>query len=279
MGQSYVLNFDGSNDYLSVAASDNASTKLEGSSQFTVSAWVFIEGADRQQIIYNDEFEVEWLGTAANFFRLQPGSVPSVNPGTGTYLNRYQWHHIVVTRNSSNSIQIYVNGELSKYYVSNSDAFDDIMYIGRDPDEGQYFDGSMDEIAIWSSELSASQIDSLYNKGVPESATSISGAASSLQSYWKLEQSSGSTVANSVTNGAALTLNNGPTWKKFKQSAIADIMYNIRTGSTGSYPQGFIEYNNKIYFRADGGDNKGYEMWEYDPAADASSTNPKRISD
>ena len=129
MGQSHVLNFDGSNDYLSVAASDNASTKLTASSQFTVSAWVFIEGADRQQIIYNDEFEVEWLGTGYNFFRLQPGSVPSVNPGTGTYLNRYQWHHIVATRNSSNSIQIYVNGDLSKYYVSNSDTADDIMYI------------------------------------------------------------------------------------------------------------------------------------------------------
>ena len=90
MGQSYVLNFDGSNDYLSVAASDNASTKLEGSSQFTVSTWVFIEGADRQQIIYNDEFEVEWYGTAGNFFRMQPGGVPSVND-----LHRYQWHHIV----------------------------------------------------------------------------------------------------------------------------------------------------------------------------------------
>ena len=66
IGQSYVLNFDGSNDYLSVAASDNASTKLDG--QFTISAWVFIEGADKQQIIYNDEFEVEWYGTAGNFF-------------------------------------------------------------------------------------------------------------------------------------------------------------------------------------------------------------------
>ena len=44
IGQSYVLNFDGSNDYVSVAASDNASTKFEG--QFTLSAWVFIEGAD-----------------------------------------------------------------------------------------------------------------------------------------------------------------------------------------------------------------------------------------
>ena len=41
LGQSYVLNFDGSNDYLSVSAADNASTKLDG--QFTVSAWVFIE--------------------------------------------------------------------------------------------------------------------------------------------------------------------------------------------------------------------------------------------
>ena len=201
IGQSYVLNFDGSNDYLSVAASDNASTKLDG--QFTISAWVFIEGADKQQIFYNDGAELEWLGTANNFFRIQPGSVPSVMK-----LHRYQWHHVVMTRNSSNSIQIYVNGDLSRYYVSNSEAADDILYIGRDPNQGEYFDGSMDEIAIWSTELSASQINTLYNNGLPESATSISGAASSLQSYWKLEQS----TANSVTNGAALSLNNCPSW-------------------------------------------------------------------
>ena len=129
LGQSYVLNFDGSNDYLSVSAADNASTKLDG--QFTISAWVFIEGENKQQIFYNDGGELEWLGTAYNFFRVQPGAVRSV-----TNLHRYQWHHVVMTRNSSNSIQIYVNGNLSQYYVSNSDARDDILYIGRDPDQG-----------------------------------------------------------------------------------------------------------------------------------------------
>ncbi len=270
-GQTYVLDFDGDNDYLSVPVADNASTQLDG--QFTVSAWVFIEGDDRQQIFYNDGFEVEWLGTAYNFFRLQPGGVPSVSN-----LHRYQWHHVVMTRNSSNSIQIYVNGNLSRYYVSNSDVRDDILYIGRDPDQGEYFDGSMDEIAIWSTELSASQINTLYNKGIPESATNISGAASSLQSYWKLEQSTGNTAENSVTNGTALTLNNGPTWGKFKHSPIPEIMYNIRPYSNSSYPEQFIEYNGKIYFKADDG-SYGYEMWEYDPTADASSSNPKRISD
>ena len=75
-GQSYVLDFDGSNDYLSVSAANNASTKLDG--QFTVSAWVFIEGANKQQIFYNDGGELEWLGTAYNFFRVQPGAVNSV---------------------------------------------------------------------------------------------------------------------------------------------------------------------------------------------------------
>ena len=90
IGQSYVLNFDGSNDYVSVAVTDNASTKFEG--QFTLSAWVFIEGADKQQIFYNDGGELEWLGTSYNFFRVQPGAVISV-----TNLPRYQWHHVVMT--------------------------------------------------------------------------------------------------------------------------------------------------------------------------------------
>ncbi len=271
IGQSYVLNFDGTNDYLSVPATDNASTQLDG--QFTVSAWVFIEGDDRQQIFYNDGFEVEWLGTAYNSFRLQPGGVPSVSN-----LHRFQWHHVVMTRNSSSSIQIYVNGDLSRSYVSSSSTFDDVLYIGQDPDDGQYFDGSMDELAIWNTELSASQVDSLYNKGVPESATGILGAASSLKSYWKLEESSGSTAPNSVASGAALTLNNSPTWKKFTHSDVPQRMANIRSYSNSSYPENFIEFNNKIYFKADGG-SYGYEMWEYDPSADSSSTNPQRISD
>ncbi len=133
IGQSYVLNFDGSNDYASVAASDNASTKLDG--QFTISAWVFIEGADKQQIFYNDGGELEWLGTSYNYFRMQPGAVNSV-----TNLHRYQWHHVVMTRNSSNSIQIYVNGDLSRNYVSSSDTIDDILYIGRETNQGEYFD-------------------------------------------------------------------------------------------------------------------------------------------
>ncbi len=40
IGQSYVLNFDGTNDYLSVPATDNASTQLDG--QFTVSVLGFL---------------------------------------------------------------------------------------------------------------------------------------------------------------------------------------------------------------------------------------------
>ena len=51
---------DGSNDYMSVSASDNATTKLTG--QFSVSTWVLLEGSSRQQIIYNDVFELDFGG-------------------------------------------------------------------------------------------------------------------------------------------------------------------------------------------------------------------------
>ena len=118
---------DGSNDYMSVSASDNATTKLTG--QFSVSTWVFVEGSSRQQIIYNDGFELEWMGTGYNYFRMQPGAVNSV-----TNMHKNQWHHVVITRNSSNSIQIYVNGQKSSNYVSSDNTFDDVLYLGRDPD-------------------------------------------------------------------------------------------------------------------------------------------------
>ena len=268
--QSYVVNMDGSNDYMSVSASDNATTKLTG--QFSVSTWVFVEGSSRQQIIYNDGFELEWMGTGYNYFRMQPGAVNSV-----TNMHKNQWHHVVMTRNSSNSIQIYVNGQKSSNYVSSDNTFDDVLYLGKDPANGQYLDGNINEVAIWTTELNANQIDSLYNDGIPLAASNVFGAASALKSYWKLEQSTGTSATNSVANAASLTLYNSPSWAKFKHSAVPSLLYNVRSGSNSSYPANFIEYNGKIYFKADDG-TKGYEMWEYDPDVAASSTNPKRIS-
>ena len=269
--QSYVVNLDGSNDYMSVSASDNATTKLTG--QFSISTWVFVEGSSRQQIIYNDGFELEWMGTGYNYFRMQPGAVNSV-----TNMHKNQWHHVVMTRNSSNSIQIYVNGQKSSNYVSSDNTFDDVLYLGKDPDNGQYLDGNLNEVAIWTTELNANQIDSLYNDGMPLAASNVLGAASALKSYWKLEQSTGTSATNAIANAASLTLHNSPSWAKFKHSPVPSLLYNIRSGSSSSYPSNFIEFNGKIYFKADDG-TKGYEMWEYDPDVAASSNNPKRISD
>ena len=271
LSQSYVVNMDGSDDYMSVSASDNASTKLTG--QFSVSTWVLLEGSSRQQIIYNDGFELEWMGTGYNYFRMQPGGVNCV-----ANMHKNQWHHVVMTRNSSNSIQIYVNGQKSSNYVSSDNTFDDVLYLGKDPANGQYLDGNINEVAIWTTELNANQIDSLYNDGIPLSASNVLGAVSALKSYWKLEQSTGTSATNAVANAASLTLYNSPSWTKSKHSPVPSLLYNIRSGSNSSYPQNFTEYNGKIYFKGDDG-TTGYEMWEYDPDVAASSTNPKRISD
>ena len=151
---------------------------------------------------------------------MQPGAVNSV-----TNMHKNQWHHVVMTRNSSNSIQIYVNGQKSSNYVSSDNTFDDVLYLGKDPDNGQYLDGNLNEVAIWTTELNANQIDSLYNDGIPLAPSNVLGAASALKSYWKLEQSTGTSATNSVANAASLTLYNSPSWAKFKHSAVPSLLY------------------------------------------------------
>ena len=147
--------------------------------------------------------------------------------------------------NDTAECQHFVRGVTKRGF---DNTFDDVLYLGKDPANGQYLDGNINEVAIWTTELNANQIDSLYNDGIPLAASNVLGAVSALKSYWKLEQSTGNTAENSVTNGTALTLNNGPTWGKFKHSPIPEIMYNIRSGSNSSYPEQFIKYNGKIQY-------------------------------
>ena len=66
-----------------------------------------------------------------------------------------------------------------------------------------------DEIAIFNSNLS-SNMAAIYNSGVPTDLTSYNPVV-----WWRMEEGSGSTVADSGTDGATrrdLTLINGPTF-------------------------------------------------------------------
>ena len=62
----------------------------------------------------------------------------------------------------------------------------------------------MDEFAIWSSALTASNVTTLYNSGVPNDISSLSPVL-----WYRFEEGSGTSVADSGSGSLTGTLVNG----------------------------------------------------------------------
>lgn len=114
---------------------------------------------------------------------------------TGTYT------HIALTYNNSTGAYVfYINGSVDKSGTISTQTWTfGTTYLGNA--SGEYWNGSMDEVGIWSSVLSASDITALYNSGnglpLPISRN--------LVSYWKLEDTADSVGSNTLTNNNSVT--------------------------------------------------------------------------
>ena len=116
------------------------------------------------------------------------------------------WNHIVVTFNSG-TLDIYVNGiaqGLSVPILPSSLAHNDgTLDIGYFEGLGRNFFGNIDEVSIFNSELSASDVTAIYGTGVPNDISSLSPL-----SWWRFEEISGLTAIDSGTGGNDGVLDN-----------------------------------------------------------------------
>ena len=104
---------------------------------------------------------------------------------------RNQWNHVaVVIDRTATKLYVYVNGVVTGTGtdISSIGAFTDItdVAIGYDTFSGGrfYFDGQMSNLAIFKQALNQTQIDSIYNDGMPSDISSLNPAA-----WYKLDQS------------------------------------------------------------------------------------------
>ena len=105
---------------------------------------------------------------------------------------------------ASAGVNFYVNGELTSLENEGSGVtianVSHALQIGNGP--GQAYDGYIDEVAVFNTTKSQSDIQGYYNSGVPTDLSSEGG----LIGYWRMEEGSGSTVADSSSNSNAGTL-------------------------------------------------------------------------
>jgi hypothetical protein len=165
--------FDGSSGYVALASGMSTS----GYSALTVELWMNLANTSFGQnarILANDHtdsnnkgFQLAVnAGGAGGFFGLGFGSYQVGADFSGSF-SANTWYHLVATYDGT-TIQLYVNGVANgSATVGGSIAAAGFpINIGRNPAyAGDYFPGTLDEIAIYSVALSASRVASHYVSG------------------------------------------------------------------------------------------------------------------
>ena len=78
----------------------------------------------------------------------------------------------------------------------------------------QYFDGKIDEVAIWNDELTSAEVTAIYNSGNMLNVSSDSGnyaSAANLKGYYRFNEGSGTSLQDNSSNSNTGTIT-GATW-------------------------------------------------------------------
>ena len=211
----YSVSFDGTDDYCDISG---ASGVFNSATTFSISLWyyaranggaVFGCGTSGTDGVWILPYDVHNL-----YLSIRNGSgsaITASNPG----LNK--WVHVVVTYNSGASI-IYLTpdgGSTSTYSgtldtslssTAGTDLSIGMLQAGFDLE----FNGLIDEVALWDSVLTSSNVTAIYNSGVPNDISSLNPV-----NWWRMGENdggTGTTITDQGSGGNNGTLTNGPTF-------------------------------------------------------------------
>ena len=172
ISNNYAMEFDGTDEY--VSAGNPSELQLTG--DISVSAWFKTSDSATQMVIvgrghiYSSSLSSWCLFRRTNnglAVQLRSGSAYQYALSPATTYNDGNWHNAVFTREvSSGDLKLYIDGSLVVTTPSVTSALDNETqntYIGADTQPAEYFDGDIDEVAIWNKALSADDITTIYN--------------------------------------------------------------------------------------------------------------------
>jgi hypothetical protein len=195
-----ALSFDGINEWVHLPAATGGASEVA----FSVELWF------RSRSNTGNMFEVYGTGGGADrFLSLNTGAVcfyvyaspiTQVCTTAATYGDN-AWHHAAGTLGAG-GVNLYVDGVLaasstaitSSTFTADTDFSLGFGHTAFDS-ATVYFQGDLDEVRVWSVELSATDITANYRQ-------TIDPATTGLQGYWMLEESGSSSVAHDATSGA-----------------------------------------------------------------------------
>ena len=164
-----AVEFDGTNDYVGTGKS-----LLNSVDQFTLESWVHADSAGSRVGWVGQNNRIEFGFLDSNTIMCWTASGGDVKwDFTSDTFPFNQWNHVALVGRGTVSpyLELYINGESQKTggksvsgYGSNSFDFN-IGGGGIWDASGNWFNGQMDEVAIWNRSLSATEIKNHYKRG------------------------------------------------------------------------------------------------------------------
>ena len=233
-----AVNFLGGSDYVSVPDSPS----LGGMSALTVSAWAYLTNGTAQQVIASKRHSgspyYSYILSVANnnpsFGVVNSSSAEATASDNTASVPNNQWFFLVGVYDGS-QVYIYLNGSLIGWQSAlTGTVFDSNgnLNFGVGATPGTSLDGKVDDVRIYNRALSATEIQQLYNAhyagdiiynaayGVEQycnggnwvSMGPVGNTTTGLVGWWKMDETSGTSAADSSGNNNTGTLTGGPTW-------------------------------------------------------------------
>ena len=206
-----ALNFDGSTNSVALP-STGLSNFTNG---FSAGVWVYPTAASNNARFFelgngsssdNIVLQRNGMSNDLTFYVFRGSSYVSVTASNAIGLNT--WQYFSATVDASGNVKLYKNGtQLTTSGSANSSSWvpnnltRSTNYIGKSSwSSTSLFQGQMSDLSIWNTALSASQVNSAMN-------TTYTSSQSNMVGLWRMNESSGTTLANTSTNSGTGTLN------------------------------------------------------------------------
>ncbi len=223
--QSNVLNFDGINDYVNL---NILAPTMANSSNFSIEFWMKADLNNQTSSIRTSLFAINPQTNSSNGLLIilggansQEGKLMIYDEGTSgtnadftstTIIGNNECHHIAYTRNG-NTGTIYIDGNIAGSHSTNFTlSTSDLYSLGQEwdgltgtPSTSQFYNGDMDEIRIWNTARTSSEIQANMN-------TELTGNEFGLVAYYDCNQgvaNGNNTLETNLTNTSQISGLNG----------------------------------------------------------------------
>ncbi len=215
--------FDGSTDYIDCGDNDNLSfTNNVNDSAFTFSLWAKVDTFSAGHALIekgdfatsNDREYIFFIGSDGGIYNNIYAQGQSLNrrgrkTSTGL-ISINTWYHIALSyngqggTNASDGIKIYLDGVRVDNANNEKNSYTAMKNTSNPFKIGEFINGNMDEVAVFNSELSASDVTTIYNGGVPNDLSSLSPI-----SWWRMGEAATYTGREWVLTDQGSASNNG----------------------------------------------------------------------